>query len=305
MKENFSRALSRILAYEGGKVNDPQDPGGKTNQGITQATYNAWLHRHGRDSFDVFSLPVSDRDAIYKSQYWDMICADELPAGVDLVLFDAAVNSGCGQAVKWLQATMQPTYAGQLDGVMGTKTLDIVNQFSAQGGDVDLIEGVCSRRLAMLQRLKTWSRFGKGWHARIANVQKTALAWSETAPEPDVPDLSSVGGSAKAQVNDLKPPIVSQVTAHMTTVATGAGTVASQTASQVQGVEDIFGWAKYVFGGLTVLGAVAGMIAFISTKLNEAATSGTATAVVDLEADTQLEVALPAPSHAAPAGAKP
>lgn len=285
MQDNFPRALARVLRYEGGKVNDPQDPGGKTNQGITQATYNAWLHRQGRASADVYNIAEADRDAIYKTQYWDIIKADELPTGLDLCVFDAAVNSGCGQAIKWLQAAMQPAYAGQVDGVAGTKTMDAVAGFS---DPVDLIEDYCSRRLGTLQRLKTWARFGKGWHARIANVQKTALSWADSAPEPDAPDIAGAGGSAKGQVSDIKPPVVSQITAHVTTVATGAGTVASQTASQVQGVGDIFSWAKYVFGGLTLMGALAGMVAFFATKLNDAATTGTAKAVVDIEADTKL-----------------
>ena len=283
MQQNFQKALARVLQYEGGKVNDPHDPGGKTNQGITQRTYSAWLRSQGKPTADVFTMPDVDRDAIYRSEYWDMVSGDQLPAGLDLVVFDASVNSGAAQAVKWLQSTLNVT----ADGVIGAKTLDAVKAASGENDD-GIIEGVCSRRLAMLKRLTTWKYFGTGWSARIANVQKTALAWADAGPEPLMVDLSSVGGQAKAQLSDLKPPVVSQITAHMATAATGTGTVASQAATQVQSLQDTFSWVKYVFGGLTLLSVGAGIVALLATQLNTAVTSGTATAEVDLEADTKL-----------------
>lgn len=286
MQTDFQKALARVLVYEGGKVNAPHDPGGKTNQGITQSTYSSWLRAQSKPSLDVFSMPDSDRDAIYKSEYWDMICGDDLPVGLDFAVFDAAVNSGCGQAAKWLQATLNVT----ADGVIGAKTLDAVKAASGENND-GLIEGVCSRRLAMLQRLSTWQYFGKGWSARIANVQKTALSWADQGPEPAAPNLSSVNGHAKAPVTDLKPPAISQITAHMSTVATGAGTAASQAATQVQGLQDTFAWVKYIFAGLTLLSVGAGILALFASKLHDAAEDGTATAVVDLEADTKVEAA--------------
>ncbi len=287
MQQNFQKALARVLQYEGGKVNDPHDPGGKTNQGITQRTYSAWLRSQGKPTADVFTMPDADRDAIYKSEYWDMVSGDQLPAGLDLVVFDASVNSGAAQAVKWLQSSLGSAYTGAIDGILGAKTLDALTASSATTDDA-LIEGVCSRRLAMLKRLTTWKYFGTGWSARIANVQKTALAWADAGPEPLMVDLSSVGGQAKAQLSDLKPPVVSQITAHMATAATGTGTVAAQAATQVQSLQDTFSWVKYVFGGLTLLSVGAGIVALLATQLNTAVTSGTATAEVDLEADTKL-----------------
>ena len=117
------------------------------------------------------------------------------------------------------------------------------------------------------------------------------------------PDLSGLNGSAKANVANIKPPVVSQIAAHMTTAATGAGTVASQAASQVQGLQDTFSWVKYVFGGLTLLGVAAGVIAMVATKAQAAALAGTSTATVDLQADAALP-ALPDVKVAAPASVK-
>jgi lysozyme family protein len=284
MQENFAKALARILVYEGGKVNDPHDPGGKTNQGITARTYNAWLRSQGKTPMDVYNIPDASRDAIYKSEYWDRISGDELPTGLDLVVFDAAVNSGPAQATKWLQACL---YGIQVDGVLGAKTLDAIAGCKGDGAIDDLIASVCSHRLATLQRLSTWPRYGVGWHARIANVQKTAEAWVDSAPEPFTPDLSTFGGQAKANVGGVKPPMISQITAHMTTGAAATATIATQTATQVQVVGDTFGWIKYAFGGLTLLSVVAGLVAMFSSKAHDAAVAGTATAVVNLDADNQ------------------
>lgn len=292
MKDDFDKALARILVYEGGKVNDPQDPGGKTNQGVTQRTYNAWMRQQGKMPLDVYNIPDASRDAIYKGEYWDQIQGDVLPVGLDLVVFDAAVNSGPGQATKWLQACLVGI---DVDGVLGTKTLDAVAGLKGDGAIDDLIQTYCAHRLATLQRLKTWPRFGVGWHARIANVMKTAMAWLDSAPEPQTPDLSQAGGSAKANVTNIKPPIISQITAHMTTAATGTGTVAAQTAQQIQGLGDTFAWVKYVLGGLTVLGVIAGLVALLASKAHDAAVAGTATATVDLEADSKVGILTPTP----------
>lgn len=286
MQANYVGALTRILAYEGGKVNDPRDPGGKTNQGITQVTYSAWLQSQKRPIADVYNISSADVDAIYKGEYWDRVRGDDLPSGLDLCVFDAAVNSGVGQATKWLEQALGSLYTGQIDGAIGSK---VMAALSAVDDVEELIGEYCSRRLATLQQLKTWSVFGKGWSARIANVQKTAVSWVAQAPIPPAPDLSGVRGSAKAPVpGNIKPPIVSQVTAHMTTAATGAATVASQAATQVQAISDTFSWVKYVFGGLTLVAIVGGIVAKFSADAKVAAEAGTAKATVDLDADTSL-----------------
>jgi lysozyme family protein len=289
MQENFARADAQVLQYEGGKSDNPRDPGGKTNQGITQGTYNAWRRSQGLAVQDVYLMTDVERDAIYKSEYWVLIQGDLLPTGVDLVVYDGAVNSGVAQSVKWLQSALGTAYTGKIDGVMGTLTLDALKT-SGESEDSDIVEAICSRRLAMLKRLSTWGTFGTGWSARVANVQKTALAWIDSAPLPPVPDIAGAGGNAKAPVSTLKPPIVSQVTAHVTTVATGASTVASQAATQVQGVQDYAGWIKWLFGALTVAAAIGGVVAYFATQANSAVTAGTATATVDLDADTNLPV---------------
>lgn len=298
---DFARSLARVLVYEGGKVDNLKDPGGRTNEGITQKTYTAWLSSKGRDVKDVYRISIADRDEIYESEYWDRVRGDDMPVGLDLCVFDAAVNSGVGQAGKWLQQALGPNYTGIHDGVIGKQTLQAV----AGVNDLDsLISSFCSRRLATLQRLRNWSTFGKGWHARIANCQKAGIAWCDadtTAPDPV--DLLSLGGHQKAPVPDnLTAPRFSTVT---TQIAAGAGAVvgvATDTAQQITPVADTFGWVKYVAAGCTLVAVIAGIVIKISSDATLKAEQGANTATVDPDADVGLPaVKAPAPVPAAPA----
>jgi lysozyme family protein len=293
MKDNYSRALARVLVYEGGKVDDPQDPGGRTNQGVTQVTYNAWRNRKGQGGQDVYLMTTAERDAIYKEGYWDRIHGDELPSGLDFCVFDAAVNSGIASASSWLQGAL----GIEVDGDFGPATLTASQDTVDHGVDA-VIHGMCSRRLGSLQRLRTWGRFGKGWSARIANVQKTALSWERAGTSqgvhPAPVDLTSVGGNKKADLNDVIVSPISQVTAHVATAGSAVTTAAAQTATQLAPAVDVFSWLKYVLGGLTVVSALVGVAVMLSKQWNDAAQNATATARVDPGADENLPaVSLP------------
>ena len=98
MKENYDHCLEMILHHEGGYVNHPKDPGGETNLGVTKRVYE----EHGGTK-DMKDLTVEDVAPIYKKSYWDRVKGDELPAGLDLCVFDFGVNAGTGRAAKYLQ----------------------------------------------------------------------------------------------------------------------------------------------------------------------------------------------------------
>jgi lysozyme family protein len=166
MKDNFESALKAILHHEGGYVNHPKDPGGMTNLGVTKRVWEEWVG-HEVDEKTMRNLTPEIVGPMYKVKYWDKIKGDDLPTGVDYVVFDAAVNSGPGRAAKWLQACV----GVDPDGGIGPKTLAAVNAFDAN----QLIEDYAKRRLSFLMDLKTWDTFGKGWGRRVAEVQKTGL----------------------------------------------------------------------------------------------------------------------------------
>ena len=166
MKDNFESALKAILHHEGGYVNHPADPGGMTNLGVTKRVWEEWVG-HEVDEKAMRNLTPEIVGPMYKAKYWDKIKGDDLPTGVDYVVFDAAVNSGPGRAAKWLQACV----GVEPDGGIGPKTLAAVNAFDAN----QLIEDYAKRRLSFLIDLPTWNTFGKGWGRRVAEVQKTGL----------------------------------------------------------------------------------------------------------------------------------
>ncbi len=165
--DTFPAALALVLAHEGGYVDHPLDPGGATNMGITRATLAGWRGRPVAKA-EVMALGRAEAAAIYRARYWNAVQADELPAGVDLVVFDAAVNSGPARAMRWLQQAM----GLPPDGVMGPMTLDRARAADA----ADTIRAFGRLRLAFLARLTTWRAFGRGWSRRVRETETAALA---------------------------------------------------------------------------------------------------------------------------------
>jgi lysozyme family protein len=165
MNSNFEAALAHVLKSEGGYVNDPRDPGGRTNLGCTQATWEEFVG-HPVSETDMRNLTPKDVAPLYKRKFWDKVAGDDLPAGLDYAVFDAAINSGPGRAAKWLQEVVGVT----ADGAIGKGTLAAVATFKTQ----DLIKAYNDKRLKFLQSLPTFGAFGKGWSTRVASVQQIA-----------------------------------------------------------------------------------------------------------------------------------
>ena len=171
MKENFDSALEAILHHEGGYVNHPADPGGMTNLGVTKRVWEEWVG-HEVDEKTMRALTPEIVGPMYKAKYWDKIKGDDLPAGVDYIVFDAAINSGPSRAAKWLQQTV-----GAIpDGMIGPGTLGKVAAMPAD----DIVEKYQQTRLEFLRSLSTWNTFGKGWGRRVQEVQVTAAKMTES-----------------------------------------------------------------------------------------------------------------------------
>lgn len=166
MKSNFNACLSHVLASEGGYVDHPRDPGGATNMGITFETLKEWRGTRITKT-DVRNLTREEAASIYRARYWDVVRGDDLPAGLDLVAFDAAVNSGPSRGIKWLQAGL----GAIVDGKMGPATMAAIGNTSPSTA----INRACDMRMTFLRGLDTWSVFGKGWSSRVEDVRATAL----------------------------------------------------------------------------------------------------------------------------------
>jgi lysozyme family protein len=169
MNQNFDKALAAVLVHEGGYVFNPKDPGGETNLGCTKKVWEEHCG-HMVDTKTMKALTPADVGPLYKLKYWDKVKGDDLPSGVDYVVFDAAINSGPGRAAKWLQACVN-VYA---DGIIGDKTIQTVLNKDPK----ELINDYCAYRLAYLKMLPTWETFGRGWERRVKEVNATALLMS-------------------------------------------------------------------------------------------------------------------------------
>lgn len=99
----FEEAYAFIRKWEGGYVNHPDDPGGPTNLGITQGTYDAYRQRHGLPLQDVGKITPAEAEAIYREMFWEASGAERLPRPLGLVHMDTAVNMGPGRARAFLE----------------------------------------------------------------------------------------------------------------------------------------------------------------------------------------------------------
>lgn len=125
----FDRALSVVLAHEGGYANHPSDPGGATNYGITSKVLGAW-RGIGRPATpeEVQTMTLEEAGAIYRSRYWDSVY-DLIDSDlVAIKIFDMAVNMGAHQAHHLAQrAVSECGYKVAEDGVIGPQTLAAIN----------------------------------------------------------------------------------------------------------------------------------------------------------------------------------
>ena len=167
MKGNFAAALKTVLGFEGGYVNNPKDPGGATNMGVTQRVYTAWRQARGLPAQEVRQISSGEVATIYRNEYANPVRFDDLPSGVDLIVFDGAVNSGVSRSVKWLQKAVRVTQDGQI----GPMTLSAARSMDS----ASIINSIADTRLSFLQGLRTWSTFGRGWKSRVVQVRGTAL----------------------------------------------------------------------------------------------------------------------------------
>lgn len=173
MKENFDKCLELLFKHEGGYVNHPSDPGGITNLGVTKQVWEEWVG-HPVSEKEMRNLTPLMVAPLYKRKYWDVCHADDLVSGVDYAVFDVAVNSGSGRAIKLLQSCVGATP----DGSYGPITSALVKK--AEADPVRLIELYCAKRLEFLETLKSFPIFGKGWSKRVSEVRLTALGLVKT-----------------------------------------------------------------------------------------------------------------------------
>ena len=152
---SFEKAIDRVLAHEGGYVNDPRDNGGETNWGITRNTATAAGYKGSmRD------MTREQAKVIYRARYWTPIKGDDLPFSIAYQLLDAAVNHGVRRAIMLMQQSVGTTQ----DGVIGGKTIQAISSRDPQ--QLALLFNAV--RLEFYAGLADFAHFGKGWTRRVA-----------------------------------------------------------------------------------------------------------------------------------------
>ena len=139
-------------------------------KGVTLETYRTFRKNPHITKEELRNISDTEIATIYKKRYWDACRADELISGVDYCVFDVAVNSGPGRAIKFLQSCV----GVPADGGFGPTTFAAVSQFKGSSAKT-LIEDYCAKRLEFLQSLKTFDTFGKGWTRRVEEVKTESL----------------------------------------------------------------------------------------------------------------------------------
>jgi lysozyme family protein len=259
--KNFPAALAATLVYEGGWSDHPKDPGGATMKGITLERYRAWERNPAVTKAQLRNISDEKVKAIYKAGYWDLVLGDELPGGLDFVMFDWAVNSGSARAVKALQRSL----GIRVDGVMGPMALAAVRALNSNQVE-DLIEDICNRRVAFIRSLSTYSTFGKGWELRIKSVRAKARGMMGGHIPVPTGLISGEWDEAPQKANsaDTKAVVKPGVKPAVVASAAAIGTAATTAAQQLQGLSDTLEFIKWGVVGLTIIACLAGL--YVSLK---------------------------------------
>lgn len=161
----FDRALAHVLRMEGGFSDDPHDPGGPTNKGITLGVYARWLGEtvtpanRSRHVARLKRIPDPMVREIYETRYWQPAECRRMPAALAVMHFDAAVNHGVGAATRILQQAS----GAKVDGEIGPETRRAI----AGKPVIETLVAYAEIRRERYRALKHFWRFGRGWMRRV------------------------------------------------------------------------------------------------------------------------------------------
>jgi lysozyme family protein len=161
---DFKECLDLVLKSEGGWVNNPKDPGGETNLGVTKAVWEEYV---GHAVTTMKNLTAELVAPLYEQKYWRPCYAEVLPRGLDYIVFSMAVNAGPGRSVKLLQQSVGCVP----DGVIGPRTRELISSSNS----ATLITKFSEVRREYYHSLKLFSVFGKGWLNRVDHEEAQAL----------------------------------------------------------------------------------------------------------------------------------
>ena len=172
----FDKAYTFTLKWEGGRVENPHDPGGRTNLGVTQNTFNAWRDSQGMPREDVFNITKDEAAEIAKVRYWDAMGLDDIAArdeNLAAALFDWGYHSGVQNVINRTE---------------GMTTAEQVN----------------TARMEFLTNLSNFNHFGKGWVRRVEDLREYLGPDDAIGTSPDVEVIQVFdGGHLLAQFHPV------------------------------------------------------------------------------------------------------
>lgn len=162
--------LDHVLKNEGGFVNDPKDPGGATNMGITAATLGAW-RKLGRSCTpsEVKAMTRDEAIAIYKKRYITDPHFDAVADGnLRMIVVDTAVLFGPDRATRFLQTALGVS----ADGDLGTNTRKALATADPKAVGRKVIDQRIARHRARVAEKPSQQRFLKGWLNRCESLRQ-------------------------------------------------------------------------------------------------------------------------------------
>jgi lysozyme family protein len=170
VEDGFDHALSVILHHEGGYVNNPKDPGGMTNLGVTKSVWESYIGRTVTEA-EMRALTPATVAPLYRRNYWNAVSGDDLPAALALCVFDFAVNAGPARANRYLQSLLRVAQ----DGKTGPMTVSAAKAFVAAHGERQAVIAYQEARRGYYRSLSTFATFGRGWLRRVDETESEAL----------------------------------------------------------------------------------------------------------------------------------
>jgi len=179
----FFTAMQTVFEHEGGFVNDPDDPGGATNWGISlrflrqvgeidadgDGFFDFDIDRSGEiDPGDIALLTRADAVKLYRDHWWDKHGYDDLPPYIAAKVFDLAVNMGALQAHKLLQRACRSIGPKELveDGILGPRTRAVVNKADPYALRAALRSEAAGFYRSLVASRPSLKKYLKGWLRR-------------------------------------------------------------------------------------------------------------------------------------------
>ncbi len=201
---NFERAQEIVREFEGGFSDDPKDPGGATNFGITRKTLERFRGRSVTKA-EVANMTYEEAKKIYFAEYWSRSSCDLMPGPLALVVYNVCVHAGPGTAARFLQRGLRANGAMvDVDGGIGGETLGAIPKVPLS----ELISDVIDLYEARLRAHKNFEHFKRGFLRRVNKLRNEAEKWlaedGATMPPIPTPKLAEEGEQVVSeQVNDI------------------------------------------------------------------------------------------------------